>query len=122
MSQGTGLFTKMPFPNQNNMFTVLITKNLIINNNILDKENTKIKVEIKSEEIKLHKRMKHANEEYDITIREIKEEDNINNYLGLDDIIINDILNNINKNKEYKNKTIYIIQYPGIIYQYHMIY
>ena len=56
--------------------------------------------------------MKYTNEEYDTTIIEIKKEDNINNYLELDDIIINDISNNINKNKEYINKTIYIIQYP----------
>ena len=48
----------------------------------------------------------------DITIIEIKEEDNINNYLELDDNIINDIINNNNYNKEYINETIYIIQYP----------
>ena len=29
-----------------------------------------------------------------------------------DDIIINDIVNNINKNKGYINETIYIIKYP----------
>ena len=58
--------------------------------------------------------MKYTNEEYDITIIEIKEEDNIKNYLELDDIIINDILNNNNKNKEYINETIYIIQYNTI--------
>ena len=56
--------------------------------------------------------MKYTNEEYDITIIEIKEEDKINNYLELDEIIINNIINNINKNKLYINKTIYIIQYP----------
>jgi len=32
--------------------------------------------------------------------------------LELDNIIINDILNNKNQNKEYEDKTIYIIQYP----------
>ena len=36
--------------------------------------------------------MKYTNEEYDITIIEIKKEDNINNYLELDDILINDII------------------------------
>ena len=56
--------------------------------------------------------MKYTNEEYDITIIEIKPEDNINNYLELDDIIMNDILNNKNKVKEYISETIYIIQYP----------
>ena len=114
MNQGTGFFTKIPFPNQNKLLPVLITNNHVINNDILNKD--KIKLDIKKEEdikeIKLDNRMKYTNEEYDITIIEIKEEDNINNYLELDDIIINDILNNENYNKEYKNKTIYIIQYP----------
>ena len=115
-NQGTGFFTKITFPNQNKLLPVLITNNHVINNDILNKENMKIKIDIKDEEdikeIILNKRMKYTNEEYDITIIEIKEEDNINNFLELDDIIINDILNNINKNKEYINKTIYIIQYP----------
>ena len=114
--QGTGFFTKIPFPNQNNMLPVLITNNHIINNDTLNKKNIKIKIDIKEDEdvkeIILNKRMKYTNEEYDTTIIEIKKEDNINNYLELDDIIINDISNNINKNKEYINKTIYIIQYP----------
>ena len=114
--QGTGFFTKIPFPNQNNMLPVLITNNHIINNDTLNKKNIKIKIYIKEDEdvkeIILNKRMKYTNEEYDTTIIEIKKEDNINNYLELDDIIINDISNNINKNKEYINKTIYIIQYP----------
>jgi len=97
-NQGTGFFTKIPFPNQNNMLPVLITNNHIINNDRLSKEHMKIKLDIKEEkdikeikEIKLNNRMKYTNEEYDITIIEIKEEDNINNYLELDDIIINDI-------------------------------
>ena len=108
MNQGTGFFTKIPFPNENKMLPVLITNNHVINNDILNKENMKIKIDIKEEddtkEIILKNRMKYTNEEYDITIIEIKEEDNINNYLELDDIIINDILNNINKNKEYINE------------------
>ena len=52
----------------------------------------------KYREIKLDNRMKYTNKDYDITIIEIKEEDKINNYLELDEIIINDIINNINKN------------------------
>ena len=66
--------------------------------------------------------MKYTNDEYNITIIEIKEEDNINSYLELDDTIMNDVLNNKNKNKEYIDKTIYIIQYPEGDYQYHMAY
>ena len=115
-SQGTGFFCKIPFPDLNNMLPVFITNNHNINEELLYKKDAKIKIDIYDEldekEINLNNRMKYTNKEYDITIIEIKEEDNIYNYLELDDIIINDILNNINKNKEYINKTIYIIQYP----------
>ena len=112
--QGTGFFCKIPFPNQNKMLPVFITNNHVINKDTLNKE--KIKLDIKEaetmKEIKLNNRMKYTNEEYDITIIEIKTEDNINHYLELDDIILNDIISDENYNKEYKNETIYIIQYP----------
>ena len=114
--QGTGFFCKIPFPNQKKYLPVLITNNHIINSDLFLKKNVKIQLDIKSEqdlkEIILKNRIKYTNEEYDTTIIELKEEDNINNYLELDDIIINDILNNINKTKEYINETIYAIQYP----------
>ena len=115
-NQGTGFFCKIPFPDLNNMLTVFITNNHIINQKYLDKEDAKIQLDIKEKSnkinINLNNRIKYTNEEYDITIIEIKEKDNINNYLELDDIIIDDILNNNNQNKEYEDKTIYIIQYP----------
>ena len=114
--QGTGFFCKIPFPDQSNMLPVFITNNHIINKDILYENSEKIKIDIKEEleikEIKLNNRMKYTNEEYDITIIEIKEEDNIKNYLKLDDNIINDVINNINKNRDYINETIYIIQFP----------
>ena len=115
--QGTGFFVKISFPNKENMLPVLMTNNHVINDDILNQENVKLKLDIEKEEdlkeIILNKnRMKYTNKEYDITIIEIKPEDNINNYLELDENIINDLVNNINKNKGYINKTIYIIQYP----------
>ena len=115
-NQGTGSFCKIPFPNKEKMLPVFITNNHIINKDLLNKKNAKIKLDIKAEEdtkeLSLNNRMKYTNEEYDITIIEIKPEDKINNYLELDDIIMNDILNNKNKVKEYISETIYIIQYP----------
>ena len=42
----------------------------------------------------------------------IKKKDGIKNYLELDDIVLNDILYEDNKNKEFIDKTVYIIQYP----------
>ena len=114
--QGTGFFCKIPFPDQSKMLTVFITNNHIIDKNQLYKNSEKIKIDIKEEleikEIELNNRMKYTNEEYDVTIIEIKEEDNIKNYLKLDDSIINDIENNTNKNRDYINETIYIIQFP----------
>jgi hypothetical protein len=41
--------------------------------------------------------MKYTNKEYDITIIEIKEKDNIKNYLELDDNILNDLIDNKNQ-------------------------
>ena len=114
--QGTGFFCKIPFPDLNNMLPVFITTNSIINNEILYEDNVIIEINIEEEnktrKLNLYNRMKYTNEEYDITIIEIKNEDEINNFLELDDDIINDIFNNVNNNKNYIDETIYIIQYP----------
>ena len=56
--------------------------------------------------------MNYTNEEYDITIIEIKEKDGIKSFLELDEDIISDIIKNKNKNDKYKDESIYIIQYP----------
>ena len=71
-----------------------------------------IKGEKNVKKININNRLKYTNENHDVTIIEIKEEDNINHYLKLDDKIINDILNDSNENKYYLDKTVYIIQYP----------
>jgi len=114
--QGTGFFCKIPFPNMDNMLPVLITNNHVINEDVLYKENSKILLRIKDEqkekEIYLNKRIKYTNQNFDITIIEIKDKDEIKNYLELDDKIINDIINNENENYEYVDETLYIIHYP----------
>ena len=95
------------------MLNVLITNNHIINKDKLD-NNIMIRIEEENEirNIDLKYRIKYTREDYDITIIEIKEEDNIKNYIELDNIIINDIINDKNKNVDYLDKTVYIIQYP----------
>ena len=99
--QGTGFFCKIPYNNK----IVLMTNNHVIDEN--KKEiNIKIKEEKRSRIIDLNNRIKYTNEEYDITIIEMNEKDNINNYLELDNNIINEL------NEELIDKTIYIIQYP----------
>ena len=114
--QGTGFFCEIPFPDKNNMFPVFITNNHIINEKILYAENAVIEIEIKYDGIKklnLNNRYKYTNKEYDITIIEIKNTDDIISFLQLDDTIINNIIKNENKNELYINKTLYIIQYPN---------
>ena len=114
--QGTGFFCKIPFPTQNNLLPVLITNNHIIDNALLNKPDIKIKIDIKEEidfkEINLNKRMKYSEEKYDTTIIELKESDNIKNYLELNNIIINGILNKERRYIDLISETIYIIQYP----------
>ena len=95
--QGTGFFCKIPYNNK----IVLMTNNHVIDENI-NEINIKIKEEKESRIINLNNRIKYTNKEYDITIIEMNEKDNINNYLELDDEL----------NEEYIDKTIYIIQYP----------
>ena len=108
--QGTGFFCKIPFPDMNNMLSVLITNNHVINEKILNIKDYNIEIDIKIEnnikKLNLNNRIKYTNKEYDITIIEIKKNE-INNYLELDDNIINDIINNNNYNKEYIDETIY---------------
>ena len=94
-AQGTGFFCKIPFPDQNNMLKVLITNNHVIKKDILFKKDQEISILIKEEKkirkLNLNDRIKYTNDEkiYDITIIEIKEEDNINNFLELDDNVLN---------------------------------
>ena len=115
--QTTGFFCKIPFPDKENMLPVFITNNHVINEELFNEKNKEISIKIKEDKkmknIKLNdKRTVYTNEEYDTTIIEIKYEDEIKDFLELDDEIINDIINNINGNEDYIDKTIYIIQYP----------
>ena len=114
---GTGFFTKIPY--KSNLLPVLITACHIINekdkNKYItislndDKEKKLLKID--------NKRKIYTNEILDVTIIEIKDIDEINNYLELD----NDIINNIKNENEkilnnlkniYSNKSIYCISYP----------
>ena len=114
--QGTGFFCKIPFPNRENMLPVFITNHHLINEDILNKDDGKIQIKIKKDNdekiISIKDRLKYTNEKYDTTIIEIKEKDGIKDFLELDEGIINHIINNKNENNEYKDETIYIIQYP----------
>ena len=91
---------------------------LITNNHILNEEDIEenkiidISINNKYKKIKIDKeRKKYTNEELDITFIEIKQnEDNIYNYLEIDEEDINEKKDNIEL--EYRNKSIYILHYP----------
>ena len=113
--EGIGFFTKIPFKSK--LLPVLMTKNHIINQNDINNKIINIYLNNNKEikKLKLDNRIKYTNK--NITIIEIKNEDNINNkYIELDDEIINYFkLNkkeNINYlNEIYSNKSIYLLNY-----------
>ena len=98
------------------MLPALITNNHVLDENILSQENSTIEINIKEDihpkRINLNNRIKYTNKEYDITIIELKDQDEINNYLELDDIVIKGITHFENRNIDFVDKTVYIIQYP----------
>ena len=113
--QGTGFFCKIPFPDHNKILPVLITSSHVINEEFLNKDDAKIILEIKADpnvkELNLKDRIKYANKKYDTTIIELKAEDNISDFLELDDIIVDDIISDKNKNEIFVDENIYILEY-----------
>jgi len=102
---GTGFFCIIPYPDKFHQIPVLMT-----NAHIIKEGDNEVKFSLKEKdyEIKIKDSRKiYISEEYDITIIEIKEKDNIeiNLYLELDD--------NIFKLDElYKEKSVYLLSYP----------
>ena len=96
---GTGFFCKRLDKK------LLITNNHVINEEII-KDKKIIKVKLNDNKIKKDIKIKdfYTSIEYDTTIIEIEEEENIN-YLEIDDEIFDE-------NIDLSNKSIYIIQYP----------
>ena len=111
----TGFFCKIPFPDINHMLPVFITNNHVINHQALFQGNNTITLSINAftdlKKIDLNDRIKYTNEEYDITIIEIKDEDRINHYLELDEYIINDIMSDKNLVSCFEDQTVYMINY-----------
>ena len=108
--KGTGFFCKIVYNNYN--IPVMITNNHIIDEKYI-KENKSINITLNDDNITKiiilnDNRIKYTNKEYDITIIEINSEDEINNFMDLDEKMFNE-----NSNKLYQNKSIYIPQYPN---------
>jgi len=108
---GTGFFLRITY--NNNLYDLLITNNHVLNEQDIKADNI-INISLNDgqiyQEIKMdEKRKKYSNEKYDITIIEIKKEDNFNHFLILDDAILNNDINNY-KNI-YKDESLYILNY-----------
>ena len=111
---GTGFLCLIPFPTKLNPLPTLITNNHNLSENDIA-VNQKIEYSLtddtESNEIIIdEERKKYTNVNYDITMIEIKpEEDNIdlNSFLEIDEGIYEE-----NINQKYKQKSIYILHYP----------
>ena len=107
---GTGFFYKIPYKKETlkvfmTNYHVLDEKSFEENQNLnllLNDEKEILKLDLEIE------RKTYLNKDYDITIIELKDEDKINNYLELDDNLFQD-----NSEIIYKDKSIYILQYPN---------
>ena len=109
--QGTGFFCKIPVPiPEYQNLPVLIT-----NNHVINEEDGKISLSIKADsnlkELYLKDRIKFTNKEYDITIIELKPDDEICDFLELDDIIVDSIISDKIENKIFIDENIYILEY-----------
>ena len=86
--------------------------NILIINKAINIDKIKILINNEYKEIKLEKRRKYINKQYDITIIEINEKLKIN-YMEYDENILN-----INNYKSYINKTIYTLQFDDNMNKY----
>ena len=121
--KGTGFFMKIPY--KNDSLKVLITNNHVLNDNDIDIGKT-ITFSLNNDKpiinIKIKENMKrYTNEILDITIIELKDNDNINNFLDLDEKIKERINSENNEdetqyNNLFMNQSIYILSYIDQIY------
>ncbi len=107
---GTGFFCKIYFPSLKKKLKFLITANHVFD--LTNKSNKKITLEIDNgriiKNIDLNeKRIIYTKEEYDITMIELNDKDNINNFLELEEEINKDYIENI-----YEKESIYVLHYP----------
>ena len=100
---GTGFFCKILF--QNKLIPVMITNYHVINDNYINNhKQIQISINEKKEIININNKSKiysSKNNEFDIMIIKLNEEDNINEYLELDEKIFNN-------DSEVYNKTKYV--------------
>jgi V8-like Glu-specific endopeptidase len=110
---GSGLLCKIPFPDEKNIIPMLVTCNHILKNEDITQgkmisftlDNDKKAFEILIDE----SRKIYSNEEYDITMLEIRQSDglNIETFLEIDENIFSK-----NSNEIIKNELVSLLSYP----------
>ena len=112
--QSIAFFCKIPLSKKSSLLCVITTDYSELNDiSIINERKIEIKIRNKkgTKTINLNNRFIYTNNTYGITIIEIKYDDDIRNFLELDDIIIDGILNDFDKNKYYLDKALCMIQY-----------
>ena len=114
--KGTGFFCKIPFPDKDELLPVLITTNHIINESYLAQEES-ITISLYKnyfgnetiKKIDLSQKKTYTNPQQDITIIEIKEnQEEIDSFLNIDPNLMIENCEDI-----YVKNSLYIIGYPN---------
>ena len=107
--KSTGFFCKIPFPKRKTILPVLITANHVLNEEYIN-NNKSIPISLDNgkefKKISLENKKIYTNRRYDITIIELNEKDNINNFLELDKNLLESQILQI-----YRNLNVYLLQY-----------
>ena len=107
---GTGFFCKINYKDK--MIDVLMTNYHILNEKYYNENNElNLFINDNKDEITLNlkiKRKTYFNKKYDLTMIELKKEDDINNYLQLDNNLFKNEINEL-----YKDISIYTLQYSS---------
>ena len=111
-TNGTGFFCLIPFPDKTKQIPVLMTNNHILSkDDITEDKIINFEMNHKKYRILIESRKVYTNENYDITIIELKKRDGLdyNKFLEIDDSV-----NVENPYIYFKEKSVYLIQLPKI--------
>jgi len=109
---GTGFFCKIRYPDEFRLLPTLITNNHVLNEKELEINHT-IKITLEDDTIEKNilidkSRLTYTNPDLDVTIIQIKPEDEINTFLDVDENVFNKDYTKIYK----KDTPIFLFQYP----------
>ena len=118
---GTGFFCRIRYPDENQRLPVLITNNHVLNEKELEINHT-IKITLEDDKIEKNilidkSRLTYTNPDLDVTIIQIKPEDEIDSFLDIDENVFNKDYAKIYK----KDTPIYLLQYPEGVFASHAV-